>query len=296
MRDTARFVGYFLIFSILLGARSVAFSPEAETTFDSGSIYNREQILDAAKPLDRSGSTTSTGSDSVAILPVAPTSSQSASGVLLSDDASTAKPVSVFFRPSSATASRVLSQMIEANYDSAKFQDKITPLSLVYDADRVEPRGQVIGKTLTLSLKIPTVNESVAVFVHELGHIVDIQYLRKGTITADPSKTFYAVSWSSPYEKLPEAAVADFVSGYALSNQYEDFAESFAFFVLHNETFRKRSEANDSLRAKYDFMRDEVFSDGSFDGTEFGTGTIADYFWDTTKLSFDQKKYLFFIR
>ena len=29
-----------------------------------------------------------------------------------------------------------------------------------------------------------------------------------------------------------------FVSGYAATNQYEDFAESFAMYVFHNAAFR----------------------------------------------------------
>jgi len=185
---------------------------------------------------------------------------------------------------------------LRINYESDAFSGKISPLSLVYDGDRVEPRGQVSGRTLTMSLHIPTVDESLAVFIHELGHIVDIQHLRKGTLSADPSKSFYALSWQSSSEKIPSATIADFVSGYALSNQYEDFAETFAFYVLHNETFRKRAESNESLRRKYEFMRDEVFSEEAFEGTDFGTETVAAYFWDGTKLPFDRKKYLFFIR
>jgi hypothetical protein len=292
MRDVLRFLGWFAFFSALLSLRSVALSPDAETSYDSGSVYNREEPVSAASAPEIS---TATGSATVApeeSVPVAPPASSS--GAAASDTPE--ETVSVYVRPDGSIVKRALAETLRLNYDSDRFRPKIVPMSLVYDADRTEPRGQVSGKTLTLSLNIPTTDETIAVLVHEMGHIVDIQHLRKGMLSADPSKEFYALSWQSSSEKLPDAKISDFVSGYALSNQYEDFAETFAFYVLHNDTFRKRAASEATLRAKYEFMRDEVFDDGSFEGTDFGSGTVADYFWDTTKLAFDRKKYLFFIR
>ena len=51
----------------------------------------------------------------------------------------------------------------------------------------------------------------------------------------------------------------DFVSGYALTNDYEDFAESLTMFVLFNEEFAQRAQKNEALKKKYLFLQDFVF-------------------------------------
>lgn len=88
----------------------------------------------------------------------------------------------------------------------------------------------------------------------------------------------------------------DFVTGYAATNQYEDFAESFIVYMFHNEQFAALGLKNEILRKKYLFFRDYVFPDGSFEGTDFTVGEIPGYSWDSTKISFSLKKYLYFIR
>jgi hypothetical protein len=102
-------------------------------------------------------------------------------------------------------------------------------------------------------MAIPSDSEQLKVFVHELGHIVDIFYLKKG-ILADPSDIFYAISWESFNTKKAGQKITDFVSGYALSNKYEDFAETFAFYIFHNEDFRNRAKKDSFLQKKYDFF------------------------------------------
>lgn len=91
-------------------------------------------------------------------------------------------------------------------------------------------------------------------------------------------------------------AIADFVSGYALTNKYEDFAESFTQYVFHNSDFKKKAAKNESLARKYDFFSKNVFPDGDFQGTSFESEAIAEYVWDTTKIPIHTNKYLFFIR
>lgn len=71
--------------------------------------------------------------------------------------------------------------------------------------------------------------------------------------------------------KKKGAKLADFVSGYALSNKYEDFAESFAFYVFHNAEFQKRAKSNAQVAKKYDFFSKKVFSSGDFSGTDFSS-------------------------
>ncbi len=84
-----------------------------------------------------------------------------------------------------------------------------------------------------------------------------------------------------------------FVSGYAATNQYEDFAESLTFYIFHNDEFMERALKNDSLRQKYLFISNFVFPDGEFLDTNFGIGKVPNYLWDTTKLPISLKKYLY---
>ena len=139
-------------------------------------------------------------------------------------------------------------------------------------------------------------SESVKVFTHELGHVVDLQFLKKTLLKKDPSDHFYAISWNAPSEKKKGMDVDDFVSGYALSNEYEDFAETFAFYVFHNDVFRSRASENPILARKYDFFEKYVFSNADFLHTSFESGSIPKYLWDTTKIGINTKKYLFYLR
>lgn len=153
----------------------------------------------------------------------------------------------------------------------------------------------MVGNKLILSSSISSDSERLKVFVHELGHIIDIFYLKKG-IFSDPSDTFYAISWESFQTKKKDQKIHNFVSGYALSNKYEDFAESFAFYIFHNDDFLARANSDPVLRAKYDFFRTQIFSNDEFVGTSFQTAAFSDYFWDTTKIQIDTKKYLYYMR
>ncbi|NCP77136.1 hypothetical protein GW830_03325 [bacterium] len=125
-----------------------------------------------------------------------------------------------------------------------------------------------MGNKLILSTAIPSDSEQLKVFVHELGHIVDILYLKKGFLS-DPSDVFYSISWDSFNTKKRGQKLADFISGYALSNKYEDFAESFAFYVFHNEDFATLAKKNIYLQQKYNFLKSYVFGSDAFVGTSF---------------------------
>ncbi len=87
--------------------------------------------------------------------------------------------------------------------------------------------------------------------------------------------------------------MASFVSWYAATNQYEDFAESLTFYIFHNDEFMERALKNDALRQKYLFISNFVFKNGEFLDTNFGIGKIPSYLWDTTKLPISVKKYLY---
>ena len=178
-----------------------------------------------------------------------------------------------------------------------EFQSKVLPLTVLFDKKRAEPRGQFSHETLIFTPNL-SIMEQIKVLVHEMGHVVDVRYLIPDVFGTDLSDDFYSVSWKEYNVRKKDATLKDFVSGYALTNKYEDFAESFTFFVFHNETFQKRAKNSKALQAKYDFFRDAIFDDESFVGLDFKKDNynIPDYVWDTTKIPINAKNYLFYIK
>jgi hypothetical protein len=54
-----------------------------------------------------------------------------------------------------------------------------------------------------------------------------------------------------------------------MTNKYEDFAETFTYFVMYNQDFLTKSQDSDILAQKYNFFSEYVFPDNSFVGTSF---------------------------
>jgi hypothetical protein len=54
-----------------------------------------------------------------------------------------------------------------------------------------------------------------------------------------------------------------------MTNKYEDFAESFVYYVLHNADFQKKSQESDILKRKYDFFKEKIFIQNAFFQTDF---------------------------
>ncbi|MFH1546545.1 MAG: hypothetical protein ABIE14_04160 [Patescibacteria group bacterium] len=145
-------------------------------------------------------------------------------------------------------------------------------------------------------------NEIISVFVHELGHITDLGGLKGASFAPsgfadgslkipadDPSVRFYQLSWKDEQTQKFMAKREDFVSGYAMSDPFEDFAESFNFYILHGEDFRAIKEESNILAQKYDFMRDEVFGGVEFE-SERSTKN-GKRVWDSTLLEFDREEF-----
>lgn len=137
-----------------------------------------------------------------------------------------------------------------------------------------------------------------ALVVHELGHVVDLGCFRgtpeSGTTVYvdgndmmyanDPSIEFYQISWLSSHSQRRGTNKDDFVSGYASWDMFEDFAESFAYYVLHRSEFEKRAETNSVIAAKLNWLQTYLpnlqapaISKHAWDGN------IA---WDITKLDY----------
>lgn len=110
-------------------------------------------------------------------------------------------------------------------------------------------RGLADADTVILRCDVSKI-ERLRVFLHEMGHVV---YLSSSSeIQAD-------------YKKLWEkSGEADFVSGYAKENEFEDFAESFLAFVEFGESFRSVKSA--VLAEKYAFIEKNFFPDRVYNG------------------------------
>jgi hypothetical protein len=153
---------------------------------------------------------------------------------------------------------------------------------LVIHTDTSKRRGLSDGKIIYIRCLEDSV-EFENVLIHEVGHVVDLSYL-KGTQSSkdssfddfgspvkmnDPSQVYYGVSWQSTSVKNTHS-LNGFVSMYSQSDPFEDFAETFLMYVRHGEIFRYLAfTQNDiDLKKKYVFIKTEVFN-----GKEFQLGS-----------------------
>lgn len=146
-------------------------------------------------------------------------------------------------------------------------------------------RGLGGGSTIILRCQNVTDEELVGVLTHELGHVMDTGVLtgnywsgvsaykdgENPVYLDDSSLSFYNISFIN--EKVLKAGVSnlDFVSGYAKSDPFEDFAESFNYYLLHGDDFRQMAVGNKAITEKYNFMKEKVF-----DGKEFNFSSKED--------------------
>lgn len=138
-------------------------------------------------------------------------------------------------------------------------------------------------------------SEFLSVLLHEFGHYYDI-YSLPGTSFWDRSKDFYDISWDSTTIMKEWSMWEDFVSGYSMTNQYEDFAETYVYYILHNEDFIYRSLDNSILAKKYTYIREFIFSKNQFLQENFSDEDLKEYYWDITKLELDVKKFLQYLQ
>lgn len=192
-------------------------------------------------------------------------------------------PVDIQINPKNAAAPAGYTSMIHTVTEWPYFRDTLWNFPIIIDTKRVSPRGQVYNETVTLSATMTSLTEASKVLVHELGHMIDIYFLKSRSGHADPSSLFYDISWTEPTVMRSDMTSTSFISGYSATNQYEDFAESFAFYVFHNKDFQRRAQSEAALKEKYDFLQQYVFWD-LFSGTSYEKSTIPKTFWDVTKI------------
>lgn len=177
----------------------------------------------------------------------------------------------------------------------AKCRNTLKSFYVKYTKQR--SRG-LAGKTvMILDGTVKNHNEFRALFIHETGHNWDLGCLTgteesgrsafyDGTepiYNDDPSVDFYKISWLSSEQKRTDARAEDFISGYGSTNVFEDFAETFAYFVLHNDEFKRLAIDNESLAKKYLWFRDIVF-EGKIPQVATGHTPYKENLWDVTKV------------
>ena len=219
-----------------------------------------------------------------------------------------------------------LTELIEANYTSAApftfkyipdaFEKKSLDFAIVFweflqsqimktmihnlDIEMHEDLVDVRGKMKHRSVKLFWYHhdhqwEYLSVAIHELAHFIDIYFLEKKVIQ-DLSDKFYEISWEETKVVKPGQVQADFVSGYAMTNKYEDFAESFTYYVLHNDDFLRKTLESAAMSKKYDFF-DNILLKKKFNDTDFSiNNTVKDYYRDITKIEIDIEKLLQYLK
>jgi len=180
-------------------------------------------------------------------------------------------------------------------YDS--IHPKIHNLEVELYETLIDVRGKMKNKTIKMfGVEEIEHDEFLSVFVHELSHYLDIYFFSQGSF-GDTSKKFYNISWESTTIAKPWQEKIDFVSGYALTNKYEDFAESLTYYIFHNNDFLKKAEASEILKEKYDFFGKYLFFDSQFIGTDFSPNQkIQSYYWDITKIPVNLEIFLQYIK
>ncbi len=261
---------YFIIFFTLFFVYNKAQSPFIYTEYNSASVYFKEETIknDVQEKKDE-----------------------------IKDTKETKEIPSIIinYNPTDIKIDDKIIKMLKLTVNSKFFNTKVLPINILMNQEQKDPRWQVSWNKLILSTHIDNYNETIKVFIHELWHLIDIYYL-KNKWWIDISDNFYNISWIDYNIKRKDANIDDFVSWYSLSNKYEDFAESFVFYIFHNETFFNRTKNNKTLKQKYNFFKKYIFKNEEFINTSFNDFNIKKYNWDSTKININLKKYLYYIK
>ncbi len=164
-----------------------------------------------------------------------------------------------------------------------------------------------LGGNGTIYLKCNDMTDDVltSVFVHEMGHIVDTGLYdgkaaaglsvyndsRATVFKNDPSINFYSISWKDTTHVASGSTAFDFVTQYARSNPFEDFAESYNFYLLHGSQFKFMTKTNARLSRKYAYLRDHVFHGKEYTNNDIKLNARKRSY-DATVLPFSLEKFL----
>ena len=178
-------------------------------------------------------------------------------------------------------------------------RDNLRSLYVRYnDSDR---RGLGGASTIIISRSSSTSDLEFQKLVgHECGHVASLGGMRgtagAGTtayfdgnqpIYADSrAMGFYQLSWQTANRRWPDSSDSDFVSGYAKTDIFEDFAETFALYAFNRAAFQTMTQTSPVLLLKYRWMEQNVFGGGRMIamGSSYAPPSAAFRPWDVTKL------------
>lgn len=144
--------------------------------------------------------------------------------------------------------------------------------------------------------------EFLQVLVHEMGHVIDLgnltgtssqinpdytEFGKKKFAADDQSLAFYAISWSNENTLRSRMSNQDFVSGYGMSNPFEDFAESHNMYLYHRDVFAYMTQNSTILQQKYQYF-DTLYKtrklSANFNPTDLTTVNTNYRPWDSTRM------------
>lgn len=154
------------------------------------------------------------------------------------------------------------------------------------------------GKTTIIIDGTASDAEFTGLLVHECAHVTHSNMpgnprsgaspFRDGSepiYNDSPLTAFFAISWMTEGVLKAGAKKTDFASGYAQSDAFEDFAETYAFYVLHRPAMRERAKTSPAIAAKLAWMETHLPSDENAVGVSSYTWN-KQVPWDVTKLPY----------
>ena len=85
-------------------------------------------------------------------------------------------------------------------------------------------------------------------FMHETGHVLDYKYAY--------------IDYHNPSYPYPNKESS--ITEYGKFHKWEDFAEAYRYYVLHNQSFKNKASKDRIIQEKYDYLKQHVF-----DGKEY---------------------------
>lgn len=188
-----KFVCYSTFFTVLLFA--------CQSTFFPSQPQNTVQNL-TGEPLFGSGNEYASVSSGAVILQSASTGTQNspkttnaynAAKALILARTQTKAPLLLAFNPNNVVHPPYESD-IEEEAKTDIFKSRLAPIGITFDSTVSDPRGHFSEGSITISTQIDSTAEAIAVFTHEMGHDMDLNYLRNklGSASTD---AFYTISF-----------------------------------------------------------------------------------------------------
>lgn len=150
--------------------------------------------------------------------------------------------------------------------------------------------------------QIVNYKEFLQVLAHEMWHVLDLWAISGTSSVINPDYTefgkakfavddqslaFYALSWSNEDTLRSRMTNQDFVSGYGMSNPFEDFAECHNMYLYHRDVFAYMAQDSTTLKQKYDYFNTLYKTrklSANFDPTDMTTLEIDFRPWDSTRM------------